>query len=159
MNEYEMLSEHFRYEDGKLYRRKRVQGATFGKPVGTVNEDGYLQVKHAGKIYLVHTIVWILHKGCRPAGVLDHEDRNKQNNLIDNLRDVTNRANVINSPLTDARDLPPNIYRKRQKFIVIVNSPVGTKTRVVATVEEAIQQRDLWVAQAACFDKLYKKAS
>lgn len=45
----------------------------------------------------VHRVVWMIHNGVIPNGlVIDHRDRNKLNNSIDNLRLVTRAVNNTN---------------------------------------------------------------
>lgn len=49
---------------------------------------------------LCHLIVWQLHNGPVPEGmVVDHKDRNPANNRIENLRVVTQKVNTRNSSL------------------------------------------------------------
>ncbi len=50
-----------------------------------------------GKVYLYHQIIWLWHKGYIPENDIDHEDRNKHNTWINNLREVSRMCNNRNT--------------------------------------------------------------
>ena len=62
---------------------------------GTFGKDGYIRVFVDGKSYLAHRIVYLMHRGVM-AEELDHINRNKTDNSIDNLRCVTRLVNAQN---------------------------------------------------------------
>lgn len=87
----ELLEEFFTYceETGNLVRKKTISWrAKEGQIVGSVNRDGYLRVKFQKEEYMVHRIIWkLVTKQDIPEGIiLDHIDRNRKNNKIENLR-------------------------------------------------------------------------
>lgn len=96
-----LLRELFTYcpETGSLVRAKTTSSRSpKGKIAGSVNRDGYLRVRVEKVEYMVHRLVWKLVKGEDiPTGsYIDHIDRNRQNNRIENLRlatDLTNQNN------------------------------------------------------------------
>jgi len=57
---------------------------------------GYGYVKVAGKRYLSHRLIWLLVNGAWPAHDIDHIDRDKMNNRLENLRAVTRTENQHN---------------------------------------------------------------
>lgn len=68
-----------------------------GDPVSTVNHAGYFIGMLNRKVVRVHRVIWTLFNGEIPkGGLIDHEDRVKSNNKIDNLRLVTTRINGQN---------------------------------------------------------------
>lgn len=93
------LRRKFIYVDGKLYRVVR-----FNKPCDPYipytckNSTGYYSVRISPEIKVgLHVAIWAYHNGRWPTGQIDHKDRNKDNNSIENLREVTssqNRQNV-----------------------------------------------------------------
>ena len=96
----EQLRENFSYdpESGVLTRIKHVSGKfKIGDTVGTVSSEGYLTVYVLQEKLHVHRIAWALFYGEWPAKSLDHEDRNKTNNRIVNLRLATNSQNIGNT--------------------------------------------------------------
>lgn len=58
--------------------------------------SGYYRLSFYGKHYLEHRVIYELLKGTF-EGDLDHVDRNKLNNKIENLRLCTRPQNVVNS--------------------------------------------------------------
>lgn len=76
------LIEKFEYLDGNLYYRKN------GKRAGWPNGAGRIQLMIDKKYYYLHRLVWLYHHGTFPI-ILDHIDRNLNNNRIENLRAVT----------------------------------------------------------------------
>ena len=69
-----------------------------GSPVGSPNAKGYIKTSYKGKMYFLHRLVWEIHHGVIPEGlVVDHRDGDKSNNLISNLRLATKSQNAFNS--------------------------------------------------------------
>ncbi|MBB4192761.1 HNH endonuclease signature motif containing protein [Rhizobium aethiopicum] len=66
-----------------------------GKSAGCATKDGYLRVKLKGVRLLVHQMIWLLLFGYVPDEI-DHQDQNKSNNRLANLRDVTRLENARN---------------------------------------------------------------
>ena len=92
----ELFKQKFEYKEGILYWK---EGQNIGKPLGSLS-DGYLytSVTISPRKYLrmyVHRIIFAMHKGYLPK-LVDHKDRVKLNNLIENLRDITPKSNSIN---------------------------------------------------------------
>lgn len=91
MNIYEKyIKEHFKYENGILIRDDRKNSN------GSVDKYGYLIIKVKGKQFKAHRIVWLLNKGKFPNKELDHINRNKLDNRIENLKE-SNRKEQNNN--------------------------------------------------------------
>lgn len=67
-----------------------------GAEAGTLRRDGYRSIFIDGKSFLAHRVAWLLAHGAWPDGDIDHIDGNRQNNRIENLRDVSRRTNLQN---------------------------------------------------------------
>lgn len=93
----ERFKEYFDYnpETGVLKWIKKKKSANVGDVVDTI-DDGYLVVQFDKIKYRVNRLVWFLHYGVWPEGVIDHINRNKEDNRIENLRDTTIRGNTQN---------------------------------------------------------------
>ena len=76
-------------------KRKRFAG----KEAGCVGKDGYIKVKLLSQNLLAHRLAWLLSYGRWPTGGLDHKDRNKTNNRLENLREATHSQNCMNRGL------------------------------------------------------------
>lgn len=66
---------------------------------GYVGFDGYRKIGIKGKSYLAHRLAWFYVYGYFPENEIDHINRNRDDNRIKNLREVSikcNRRNVDN---------------------------------------------------------------
>ena len=106
------ILQNFIYENGKLIRMDRKNSN------GSLDKDGYLIIKVKGKQFKAHRIVWLLNYGKFPDGEIDHINRNKLDNRIENLR-IADR--VLNNRNKDIIDKPnektglPGIYIDKTK--------------------------------------------
>lgn len=59
----------------------------------------YCRILHEGFEYDIkgHRLAWYLHYGKLPVNFIDHKDGVRDNNKIDNLRDVTRQQNNMNT--------------------------------------------------------------
>lgn len=71
----------------------RVQKA--GDEVGTLRSHGYTSIYINGKEYGLHRLAWLYVYGEMP-NVIDHQDGNRSNNAITNLRNTTTKGNGQN---------------------------------------------------------------
>ena len=72
------------------------QRARPGDVSGSISGKGYRQIYVDGKSYQGHRLAWLYVYGSFPAGSIDHRDRDKLNNRICNLRDVSHAVNMKN---------------------------------------------------------------
>ena len=94
-NQKELQSE-FEYIDGRL--KWRNPGYSRNEFAGHFNKsDGYMYLKWKGKLFKFHRLVWICHFGEIPPELqIDHINRVKTDNRIENLRLVTRSQNQLN---------------------------------------------------------------
>ncbi len=103
-----MANELFIYKNDKLLWKESGSGRKKSLEVGCLDKiSGYVvfgnRMTKGAKTYTfrVHNIVWNMHHGIIPKGlVIDHIDRNRSNNLLSNLRLVTQQVNGINTGLS-----------------------------------------------------------
>lgn len=69
-----------------------------GSTAGTIESQGYCQIKVDQRIYKAHRLAWLYMHGVWPTNQIDHEDGVKANNIFTNLRQATNTENMLNLP-------------------------------------------------------------
>jgi len=96
----DLLKELFLYKEGKLFNKtKRRYNALTGEEAGCLQNTGYRAISVKGKLYLSHRLVYIYHNGEIADDLhIDHIDRTRSNNNIENLRLVTRQENQWNLP-------------------------------------------------------------
>lgn len=98
-----MMLTDFAYSAGKLFRK--------GREVGSMDNHGYLRTTVNYHKYLVHRLIYKLHNpefDLESDLVIDHINRNRTDNRIENLRAVTKAENNRN------RDLPRGVSYCKQ---------------------------------------------
>ena len=75
---------------------KRGSGRTLEKQAGWLNKGGYRSIEFKGKAYLLHRLAWLYIYGEFPLKHIDHINGNRDDNRIENLRDVTRVENQMN---------------------------------------------------------------
>jgi len=95
----ELLKELFYYREGKLFNRfKRHGKALADEEAGTLDKTGYRHIMIKRKWYLSHRLIYIYHNGEIADGLhIDHIDKTRLNNNIENLRLVTHQENLFNT--------------------------------------------------------------
>lgn len=95
---HDIVMRIFEYVDGHLYWKDVNHNIMVenGDAAGFLRKDGYEQIKVNGKPYLAHRLIFLYHHGYMPEQI-DHTDRNRSNNLIENLRESTSGQNRMNT--------------------------------------------------------------
>ena len=92
------ILQHFQYhEDGTITRDDRKNST------GSLDKDGYLILKVKKRQFKAHRIAWFLNYGKFPECEIDHINRNKLDNRIENLRE-SNRTQQNRN-----KDIPVNV--------------------------------------------------
>lgn len=94
----ESLKKYFSYDalTGCFIRIRSTQGAPSGQKAYP-NGIGYMRIRFAGKMQLVHRLVWLYEYGFMPTDDIDHIDGNPSNNALSNLREATRAQNSQNN--------------------------------------------------------------
>ncbi len=96
----EALQELLSYDPETGVFRNRVtrnnNGALAGSIAGALDKDGYVCIAVMGKKYRAHRLAWLFVHGEWPEFDVDHINRQKADNRIQNLRDVTRSENLLN---------------------------------------------------------------
>lgn len=96
----EIVKALFDYVDVGLYwKHSRGSNAKAGNRAGRLLRTGYRSVHVSGRRYQEHRLVYLWHHGFMPKQV-DHINRDKSDNRIENLRAADHSTNQMN---TDTR--------------------------------------------------------
>lgn len=119
--EWRVIFDNYEVSNWGNVRSKKFIGRGLKK--SHTGKDGYLQTglcyNKRQKTWNIHILVAMAFLGERPEGmVIDHIDRNRTNNMSDNLRYVSNRDNILNSATYKYPNSTPEDKRKRHNEAV-----------------------------------------
>lgn len=67
---------------------------------GALHPDGYIHIKVDGRTYRAHRLAWLYVHGVWPTLQIDHVNRTRTDNRVENLREVNNSQNQQNASLS-----------------------------------------------------------
>lgn len=157
------LTEVLSYDplSGNFVRRIYVWGPyQAGDKVGSKHSAGYLECTIDGERYYLHRLAWFYMHRQWPKGVIDHINRDKTDNRISNLRDVSTQGNINNSPVKSTNKTGVkgvHVCKRSKKYIAQITVDykcihLGT----FDTIEGAIEARRL--AEARISELIYGPA-
>lgn len=88
----------FHYANGFLYWKTHYRKNRIGAIAGWAHKDGYAHCRIEGKMYLLHRLIFLMHKGYLPNEI-DHINGVRHDNRIENLREVTRAQNTHNAKI------------------------------------------------------------
>lgn len=91
---YDPETGHFAW---KIMLSKRMK---IGSRAGTVSDRGYLKIAIDGVLYRAHRLAWLYTYGAWPSKEIDHINRIRLDNRIENLRDVPSEINQRNRTIS-----------------------------------------------------------
>ena len=118
-----------------------------GTRAGCLVDGAYRKVRIDGRSIQENRVVWVWHHGNIPEGlVVDHINRVKDDNRIENLRVLTNRENTSN---WQQRDLPTGIrppYGRSKRFRAVAKKD-GKRCHIgyFLTINEAVAAREAFI--------------
>lgn len=95
----EYYRKQLRYDPttGHLWWVSRRRGRRTDRPAGALDKlHGYIRIQIDGESWLAHRLAWALHYNGQPPKEIDHKNRIRSDNRIDNLRAVTHSENMHN---------------------------------------------------------------
>jgi len=109
-------------DTGKLWRKLSPQLGfrvdLVGKEIRSQHKDGYLVLQIGRKKYLAHRVIWLIVNGEWPTGEIDHINRVRDDNRIENLRDVTKSVNQQNRTGATGVDFVKRLGKWRARITV-----------------------------------------
>ncbi len=88
---------HYDPLTGVFTRRESAGNRLAGSVAGSVDVEGYIRVWVLKRHYMAHRLAWLYVYGTWPKNQIDHINRNRSDNRIANLRDVTHQQNLCNA--------------------------------------------------------------
>lgn len=127
-----------------IWIENRGSNAVIGQLAGRVTANGYSYIKIGGKPYMAHRLAWLHEYGKWPTYMIDHINRNKLDNRIDNLRDVPRSLNALNSNTrSDNTSGRKGVHKSGKRWKAAIN--YNTKEIIIGyfdTFEEAVNARE-----------------
>ena len=133
LTEAELQELLFRMKKNYTYDAKsgRLTSSRYGRVIRGKKRDkkGYLcvlcRLSNRQVFVRLHHAVWAVCKGCWPEQQLDHINGNKQDNRIENLREVSaseNKMNVLYPWKPNAKTGLPGVFKTKGGFQIVVAS-------------------------------------
>lgn len=95
------LQQHMSYNplDGRLrWKMRTCNRVKIGNIVGRTHENGHIEVRFKGSLYMAHHLAWALHYGRFPDTLIGHLNGRKSDNRIANLvRYVSTNKKLVES--------------------------------------------------------------
>ena len=116
-----------------------------GDVAGCPEGGGYLQIRVCSRLYRAHRLAWLHTYGAWPTDQIDHINRNRSDNRISNLREVTSKQNNQNAgKRSDNKSGHPGVrwYKQSSKWQArIKHNQKDIYLGYFTTIEEAISAR------------------
>ena len=95
---YTRAHELLEYKEGHLFWKFGRTKAAKGKKAGSVKDQKYIVVTIDANFYLAHRLIFLMHHGFLPNEI-DHINRIRSDNRIENLRPATRKENSKNKTI------------------------------------------------------------
>lgn len=115
----EFFHQVYEYRDGHLYYKVNRRPRMAGDRVGSNDGTGYIKTEIYQQSMMVHRIIFAMHHGFFPQEV-DHINRIRNDNRLENLRACNRRENTHNMPAFKSRAGAKNVIRKAGKWVAVV---------------------------------------
>ena len=128
----ELANKLWRYEEGALYWKIAGYCRPLIKPAGYKDTHGYVKIEHKGKRYYRSRLVYLMHKGKWPYPQCDHRNRIRDDDRIENLREVPHSINCRNSSVrkistTGIKYISDYKYQKSYRFRILSSRACNQK--------------------------------
>lgn len=133
------IRKYFRYENGKIIRFDRKNSN------GSYDKDGYLIIKIKGRQIKAHRLVWFLCSGKFPDSEIDHINRCRTDNRIENLRLADRKIQAKNKDKKINKDTGVfGIYldKSTKGLLARYTFKINGKTYRFRSLKEAVLKRE-----------------
>jgi len=107
-----------------------------GRQLTNTNSDGYYRVFINGRGYSLARLAWYISNGAWPIEEIDHINRNRIDNRLTNLREVSRAENARNVWKSANTTGVANIYwcKRERKYLKYTRLPTGKRKYLVSFV-------------------------
>ena len=121
------------------YKIKPNQKIVIGSIAGSINKNGYRLIQINKKFYKASRLVWMYVYGEDPGNLtVDHIDRNRANDAIDNLRLATKQQQMFNRSGWNSTGIRGVRYnQKTGTYSAVISFGGLNTTKQFDTAEEA----------------------
>lgn len=138
------------YKDGVLYWNIKKGSMKIGEICGgtSVDRKGYRVMTFSGVKTSLHRFIWLYHYGPY-KGDIDHRDKDRQNNRIENLRNCTRSENLKNrGKFKGCTSKYKGVYFRKDigKWQAAIH--LNGKTKHIGVFESELAAHAAWVAAA-----------
>ena len=134
----EYILKHFSYQNGKIFRDDRKNSN------GSYDKDGYLIYKIKGQQIKAHRLVWFLCYKEFPRGEIDHINRIRDDNRIENLRIADRKTQIRNTtrkPNKDTGVIGIYLDKTTKGLLAKYTFHYQNKSYRFRTLEEAVEAK------------------
>ncbi len=105
-----------RYHEGELLWLDSKKGVAKGSRAGSISKaHGHRDIRIKNHLYFEHRLVWLYHNGYFPELDIDHINGDRQDNRIENLREVSRSCNLQNMKKSKANKTGfPGVFYKKE---------------------------------------------
>lgn len=132
------IQEHFYYSNGKIVRDDRKNSN------GSYDKYGYLIYKIKGKQIKAHRLVWFLCNGVFPEMEIDHINRIRDDNRIENLRLADRKLqhkNITKKPNRDTKVIGIHLDKSTKGLLAKYTFSYKNKTYRFRKLQDAINKK------------------
>lgn len=90
-------------------KNTRWNGRYAGTVAGSIDADGYVQIRILGRRYKAHRMAWFYMTGSWPKNLIDHRNTVRTDNRFGNLRQADRISNAQNMKSRPSRSLPKGV--------------------------------------------------
>lgn len=96
---------HYDKDTGNFFWKKSRGNMKSGSLAGSLDGHGYICIQIGRRPHRAHNLAWMFHYGKWPEQCIDHINRNRSDNRICNLRDISFKDNIKNSPRSKSGEI------------------------------------------------------
>lgn len=136
-------------QTGQFFRKTKRGGRPIGSLAGHKTKAGYVELNVCGARIHAHRAAWLYTHGTMPSAEIDHINRVRWDNRIENLRDVGRSDNALNVSMRKSNTSGHTgvYWHKPSKgwVVMLQRNCVQQYIGYFKDVSRAVEARDAWL--------------